>query len=129
MSKYEDFEIASIYDRSIKYLFVISAILFSLSFKNLSLPLGFVLGGIASLINFRLMVKSLEGMFSKTIYSKSSFNGYFLLRLILVTTVLLSALKLESLNLLTTVVGILTIRIVITWEAIIKHIKRYKNLE
>ena len=129
MSKYEDFEITSIYNKSLKYLLVISTILFSLFYKNISYALGFVLGGITCLVNFRLMIKSLEGMVSKTTYSRAFFNGHYLLRLILVLTVLLGAIILESINLYTTVAGILTIKIVITWEAITKHIKGYKNLE
>jgi hypothetical protein len=127
--KYNDFEIASIYYRSLKYLIVVSTILFSFFYKNLSYALGFVLGGTACLVNFNLMIKSLEGMVSKTNYSRAFFTGHFLLRLLIVTIALLGALMLESVSLLTTVAGILTIRIVITWEAITKHIKRYKNLE
>lgn len=129
MSKYEDFEIKSIYDKSLKYLLVISIVLFSLFYRKLSYALGFVLGGAACLINFNLMVKSLEGMVSKTTYSRAFFNGYFLLRLALVIAVLFGALMLESINLFTAVIGILTIRIVLTWEAIIRHIKSLKNPE
>lgn len=123
VDKFEDFEISSIYNRAVKYLLVSSIVMFSLSYKNISYALGFVLGGAACLMNFNLLVRSLEGMISKTTYSKAFFNWYFLLRLFLVLAVLCSAIMLESVNLLTAVLGILTIRIVITWEALIKHIK------
>ena len=129
MSKYGDFEVSSIYDRAIKYLLVVSIVLFSLFYKNISYALGFILGGLVCLINFNLLVRSLEGMLSKTTYSKAFFNGNFLLRLSLVVTVLYSALMLESLNLFTAVMGILTIRIIIMWEALTKHISSLKNPE
>lgn len=129
MSSNENFEIASIYDRSLRYLLVISILLFSLFYKNISYALGFVLGGIACLVNFRLMVNSVEGMVSKRTYSRAFFNEHFLLRLILVIIVLSAAIMLESVSLFTTVLGILTIRIVITWEAVAKHIKRQRSLE
>lgn len=129
MSKYGDFEISSIYAKTVKYLLVVSIVLFSLFYSNVSYALGFVLGGVASLVNFSLMAKSLEGMISKSTYSKVFFNGNILLRHILVLAVLLSALMLESVNLVTTVVGILSIKIVITWEVIKNYIKSNKNPE
>ncbi len=129
MNKFEDFEISSIYDKAVKYLLVASIILFSLFFKNTSIALGFVLGGAACLLNFNLLVRSLEGMVNKTTYSKAFFNGYFLLRLGLVLAVLSSAITLESVDLFTTVLGIFTIRIVMTWEALTKHIKSLKDPE
>jgi hypothetical protein len=129
VSKYENFEITNIYNKSLKYLAVVSIILFALSYKNLSYALGFVMGGIACLVNFKLMIKSFEGMVSKTVDSKAFFNGLFLLRWVLVTAVLFGAIKLEYVNLFTTVLGILTIKIVITWETIKNYIKSYKRPE
>jgi len=129
VSKYGDFEISSIYDKAVKYFLVVSIVLFSLFYSDVSYALGFVLGGVACLINFSLLVNSLEGMVSKTTYSKAFFNGYFSLRLVLVLAVLLGALLLESVNLFTTVIGVLSIKIVITWEVLLKHINSLKNPE
>lgn len=129
MIMYEDFDVSSIYDKSLKYMLVMSIIIFSLFYKNISYALGFALGGITCLVSFKLMVKSLEGIVEKRTYSRAFFNGHYLLRLLMVTAVLLGAIMLESISLLTTVIGILTIRIVITWEAITKHIKSQKSLE
>lgn len=129
VSKYESFEIASIYNKSLRYMLVVSVLLFSLFYKDTSYALGFVSGGTACLVNFNLMVKSLEGMLNRTSYSRAFFNGNFLLRLILVSAVLLAALLLDSVNLFTAVAGTLTIRIVIAWEAISKHFKSFKDLE
>lgn len=129
MNKYGDFEIAGIYRRSIKFLLVISVLLLCLLHNNVSYALGFVLGGSVCLLNFRFMVISLEGMINRTTYSKAFFSGNYLLRLILTTSVLAAAILLQSVNLFTTVIGILTIKIIITIEAMIKHISSFRNPE
>lgn len=129
MSKYEEFDIAGIYNKSLKYLLAISLILFSLLHEDISYALGLLLGGIACLVNFKLMIKSLEGMVEKRTYSKAFFNGCYSLRLGLVLAVLVSAIMLESVNLFTAVAGILTIRLVVTWEAFLFNNKRQKSME
>lgn len=129
MSKYEEFDIAGIYDKSLKYLLAVSLILFSLLHEDISYALGLLLGGVACLVNFKLMIKSLEGMIDKRAYSKAFFNGCYSLRLGLVLAVLVSAIVLESVNLFTAVVGILTIRLVVTWEAFSSNNKRQKSVE
>lgn len=128
MSKRKDFEITSIYNRSVKFVIIVSVVLGCLFFRNLSYALGFLLGGTACLVNFFFMAKSIEGMFNKTAYSKAFFNGYYL-RLIIVAAVLTAAIKLESISLVTTVIGILTINIIITWEAVSRYIKSKKKPE
>lgn len=129
MKSGEYFETKSILSKSTKYLLVVSIILFCLFYRNISYALGFVLGGMTCLINFKLMVRSLEGMVSKTTYSRAFFNGHFLLRLLLALGVLYGAATLESVNLLTAVIGISTVRIIIIWEAITRHIKSLKYSE
>jgi len=129
VGKYEAFEIISIYIRAIKFLLVVSIIIFSLFYKNISYALGFVLGGTACLLNFNLMIRSLEGIVSRTTYSRAFFNGHFTLRLAVTLTVLTGAMLLESVNLFTAVAGIFTIRIVIAWEAMTWHIKSLRSLE
>jgi F0F1-type ATP synthase assembly protein I len=123
VSKNEDFEYTSIYNKSVKFVLIVSLVLVCLFYRNLSYALGFLLGGTACIINFRLMVKSFEGLFINTNNTKAFFNGYSL-RLIIVTVVLAAAIKLESINLVTTVIGILTINLIITWVAISKYIKK-----
>ncbi|HYF75386.1 MAG TPA: ATP synthase subunit I, partial [Candidatus Nitrosocosmicus sp.] len=106
MSKSDNYEIENIYASCIKYFIVASILLFSLFYKNISYALGFVLGGIACLINFNLMVKSLEGMIEKTTNSKAFFSGLFLARMLVIVAVLWSGIKLESVNLFTAILGI-----------------------
>lgn len=129
MSKYEEFRISGIYDRAFKYVLAVSIILFCLFYENISYAMGFVLGGLTCLLNFRLMIKSSEDMVCKKSYSKAFFNSFFLLRIALVLAVLVSAITLESVNLFTAVAGIFTIKTVIIWEAIIKRNSRQKSME
>ena len=129
MSRHEEFGISGIYDRSFKYILTVSLILFCLFYENISYALGFVLGGLACLLNFRLMIKSSEDMLYKRSYSKTFFNCFFLLRLSLVIAVMIGGIIMESVNLFTAVAGILTIRLVITWEAVTKKNSRQKSME
>lgn len=129
MGKYEKFDIAGLYSKSLKYMLAITLILFSVFHEDISYALGFLLGGITCLANFRFMTKSLEGMIEKRTYSKAFFNGYYMLRLGLILAVLVSAIVLESVNLFTAVAGMLTVRVVVTWEAFSLNNKRQKSME
>lgn len=126
MRKFEELDIASIYNISLKYMLAISLILFCVFHENISYALGFLLGGVACLLNFRIMTRSVEGMLGKRTYSKAFFNGYFLLRIGVVSAVLVSAIMLESVNLVTAVAGILIIRVIVAWEAFLLNNKSKK---
>lgn len=129
VSNFRDFEVLNIFNKSLKYMLVISILLFTLFYNNISYALGFVLGSAACLVNFNLMADSIKGMVSKTTFSKAFFSAHILLRLVFVTAVLLGALLLESINLAAAVAGLLTIRIVIAAEAVRYYIKSYNNPE
>jgi len=129
VKKYEDSEITNIYVNTMKYLLVVSVLLFSLFFDNISYALGFASGGIACLINFKLMIKTINTMLSRETYSKAFFSGIFCLRLFISIFVLWYALESEALNLLTTVVGMLSVKTVIIVGEIIRHINMSRDLE
>ncbi|MHB1393274.1 MAG: ATP synthase subunit I [Clostridia bacterium] len=129
MLNYGDYEIKNIYAKCIKYLLVTAILLFCLFVKNISYALGFVLGGLACLLNFRLMIKSVEGMFGRTTYSKAFFSGLFFIRLLITLIVLWCAMKFDSINLFTTVLGVLSIKTVIIIDEVIQHIKSLGNSE
>lgn len=129
MYRHRDYNIKDIYAGCIKYLLVTTVLLFCLFYKDLSYALGFICGGVACLINFNLMVKSLNGMLKETTHSKVFFNGLFLVRLFIVIAVIWCAIELESINLLTATIGLLSIKTVIVFEGIVNHIKRLESSE
>jgi hypothetical protein len=126
---YSDYEIKNIYAKCIKYLLVAAILLFCLFIKNISYALGFVLGGSACLVNFSLMVKSVQDMFGRTTFSKAFFSGLFLIRLLITLVVLWCAMKFNSINLFTTVLGMLSMKTVIIFDEVIQHIKSLGNSE
>ncbi len=127
MKKYEDAEITNIYASTLKYLFVGSILLFSLFYENKSYALGFASGGIVCLINFRLMIKAINAMLGKATYSKAFFSGIFCIRLFINIFVLWYALETEVLNLLTTVLGLLSVKTVIIAGGIIRNINDMRD--
>lgn len=127
MKNYEDAEITAIYINTLKYLFVGSILLFSLFIKNISYALGFASGGIVCLINFKLMIKTINVMLGSTTYSKAFFSGIFCVRLFLSIFILWYALESEALNLLTTVLGMLSVKTVIIASEIIRHINNMRD--
>lgn len=129
MKKYEDEEITGIYSKSLIYLLVGSILLFSLFYENISYALGFASGGIVCLINFRLMIKTINSMLERVTYSKAFFSGIFCIRLFITVFVLWYALESEALNLFTTVIGMLSVKTVIIAGEIIRHVKSLRDLE
>lgn len=129
MKKYEHSEITGIYNKSLIYMLVGSIILLSLFYENISYALGFASGGIVCLINFRLMVKTINDMLGRETYSKAFFSGVFCIRLFITAFTLWYALESEALNLFTTVLGMLSVKTVIIAGEIIRHIKSLKDLE
>ena len=129
MNKYEDPEITGIYNKTLKYLFVGSVILYSMFYKDVSYALGFVLGGLVCLINFKLMIKTVKDMLGKNTYSKAFFSGIFCIRLFITVFILWYALESDSVNLFTTVLGMLSVKTVIIACEIIRHVKSLRDLE
>ncbi|HYE09509.1 MAG TPA: ATP synthase subunit I [Patescibacteria group bacterium] len=129
MFNYSDYEIKNIYAKCIKYLLVTAVLLFCLFIKNISYALGFVLGGLVCLVNFSLMVKSIQDIFVSTTFSKAFFSGLFSIRLIITLIVLWFAIKLDSINLFTTVLGMLSMKTVIIIDEVIQNIKSIGNSE
>jgi hypothetical protein len=129
VKKYEDAEITGIYINSLKYLLVGSILLFSLFYENISYALGFASGGIVCLINFRLIIKTINDMLGRATYSKAFFSGIFCIRLFITIFVLWYALESKALNLFTTVLGMLSVKTVIIAGEIIRHIKSLRDLE
>lgn len=129
MSKYGNYEIENIYASCIKCFLVTTILLFCLFYKDFSYALGFVLGGMACLLNFNLMVKAIKGMMGKTTYSKAFFSGLFCIRLFITLAVLWSAIRFNSINLFTAIIGMLSMKIVIVFDGLVKHIRSLGNSE
>ncbi|MGE5678951.1 MAG: ATP synthase subunit I [Pseudomonadota bacterium] len=129
MKKYEDSEIMGIYIKALLYMLVGSILLFALFYQNISYALGFASGGIVCLVNFRLMVRTINEMLRRESCSKAFFSGVFCIRLFITTFTLWYALESEALNLFTTVLGMLSVKTVIIAGEIIRHIKSLRDLE
>lgn len=111
----------------IKYAIVAVILMIILFSKNYSIALGLAFGCIVSLINFSIMIHCIDNLFNGDVKSRYYYTFFYLVRLLTSSFAILYAIKLESLSLTTTIIGLLSIKIVLTLGAIFKTEKKCKK--
>jgi len=104
----------------IKYAIVAVMLMMILYSKNYSIALGLAFGCIVSLINFSIMTHCINNLFSGDLKSRYYYTFFYLIRLLTSSFTIFYAIKLESLSLVTTIIGLLSIKIVLTLKAIFR---------
>ncbi|MGE5630958.1 MAG: ATP synthase subunit I [Caulobacteraceae bacterium] len=92
-------------------------------YNNKSIAFTYVLGGLACLGNFRLLIRSIEGMFGTRTHTKAFFNCFYGLRFLIVLFVLWCAVRISIVNLIFAMLGLMWLKLVITLQAIFINIK------
>lgn len=114
----------SVYTEAINYLLVCGILTLTIFIKNISFGMGLFIGGMASLLNYKIMIYSTEKLFDGNVHFPLFYSFFYLLRLATVTLVILFAVKLESINLFTAVIGLLWVRVSIVVQALISLIQK-----
>lgn len=114
----------SVYTEAIKYLFVCGILTLAIFINNISLGMGLFIGGIASLLNYKIMIYSTEKLFDGNVHFPLFYSFFYLLRLAAVTLVILFGVKLEAVNLFTAVIGLLWVRISMVAQALIALLQK-----
>ncbi len=101
----------AVFTAAIKNLLVCGILTLAIYIKDTSIAMGLFLGGIASLLNYRLMISSTERLFDGNVNFPLFFGLFYLLRLLITVLVLMFAIRLRSINLFTAVLGLMWVKI------------------
>lgn len=104
----------------IKYAIATAIIMLIIFSKNYSLALGLVFGCMIALINFFIMVHCIINLFNGDVKSRYYYISFYLARLLTSSFAIFYAIKLESLSLVTTIIGLLSIKVVLTLKTIFR---------
>lgn len=103
------------------YIAVVTIVLVIAFFRDISYAFGFLFGSIAALINFYLVSYSIDNLFSGKAKSRWYYAFFYIIRLALSALIMWKAIQLNSLNLFTATLGLFSVKISLTIDALIKH--------
>ena len=107
--------------KTLLYLSITSLILYLVFMKNLSYGNGLLAGGFISLVNLYITAFSVNHIFYGQAQSGLYYMFFYVLKMVLSGVVLFAAIKFgNSLSLITTFIGLFSVRVILTLEAIFK---------
>lgn len=103
------------------YMVVVTIILTVVLFRNISYALGFLFGSIAALTNFYLISYSTDNLVSGRVKPGLYYTFFYIVRLAFAGVVIWKSAVSSSFNLFTAVLGLFSVKIALTIDALIKH--------